>query len=73
MVFESLGCTVATYAHAANGVNVRVYGAALGEWFSKWLGNESYEKAIPSELMDLPFDDLRHIIQGGVGWAGTRT
>lgn len=53
------------------GVKLEVYGTTLATWWKDWLGHGCDNKAIPSELMNLPEHRLSHIIDGvmdGDGW-----
>ena len=53
------------------GVKLEVYGTTLAQWWREWLGHGCAQKAIPSELMNLPEERLVHVVDGvmdGDGW-----
>jgi hypothetical protein len=47
-----------------NGVQLLIRNATLARFFSHWLGRGAANKAIPAELINLPLERLRHIVQG---------
>jgi intein/homing endonuclease len=47
-----------------NGVCVSVFGSSLAEWFPEWIGKKCYNKIIPNELMYLPKEKAKALIQG---------
>jgi len=47
-----------------NGVVVAVQSTTLADWFPEWLGKKCYNKKIPEELMKLPPNKLRAILNG---------
>jgi hypothetical protein len=69
--FEAHGYSVSIRSGVGLGVSVVVNGSNLSEWFPNWLGAYSHNKAIPEELMCLPPEKQRHLLQGiydGDGW-----
>jgi intein/homing endonuclease len=47
-----------------NGVSVSVSGSSLAEWFPEWIGKKCYNKIIPNELMYLPKEKAKALVQG---------
>ena len=73
-LFEGLGFTTSLKTKEGNkGVQLDIYSTTLSEWFPHWLGHGCENKAVPSELMNLPIGKLNHIMQGVWDGDGGRT
>lgn len=72
-VFEPLGFTVSIGRTTGRCISVNVYSTQLAEWWPQWIGAGSENKAIPSELLTLDLDRLRHVVEGVMDGDGGRS
>lgn len=64
-LFQGLGYTTTTSVRDGHlGAWVDVYSTTLATWFPAWLGSGSHNKALPTEILNLPVERLAHAIQG---------
>ena len=63
--FEAAGYTTSLRFNLdSDSAIVQVNSSTLGEWFPVWLGSGSANKHIPNELITLPNEKLRIIVEG---------
>lgn len=64
-IFEGYGYTTRLQTKKeTKGVWLNVHSSTLAEWFPSWLGSGCANKRIPAELINLPLDQLDHVIRG---------
>lgn len=62
--FGSLGYGTSASNTSEKGVTVRVHSTQLAQWLPEWLGRGAPNKRIPAELLNLPPDQARHLLDG---------
>ncbi len=67
-IFDSYGISTSIrypkHRKDHQGMHVSVNSSMLAEWFPVWLGSGCANKRIPSELLNLPVEKLKHVVDG---------